>query len=478
MFAFAVWDDRDRTLTLCTDPFGEKPVYWCRDGERLVFASDVRALREADPSLGTPRESALGPFLALGTMPAVDASFFARVQRLPGRARPARSRTAGWTCAATGRPREVPVPASYAGCGRRAARAARRLDPPAAAQRRAGRHVAERRRRLVGDRRARRRARVRCHAPRVHGELPGLRARRVGATRPRSRAPPGCSSITRSRRPPSELLDDLDTLVRDQEEPFGSLSIYAQWRVNRAAHDAGVTVLLDGQGGDELFGGYPGTAGWALRSQGARSAARAVVSGRGERAPRRPDGGRRRRAAALRRAPPPPRLRVALHAGRAGRRGGPASSPACRPARTAARRCGASCCASASRRACRSCCATPTATRWRTAARCACRCSIAASRSSRCPRRREYLYAGGWTKRILRDAVRDVVPGGDPGPPRQGRLRAAAGALARRTGGRGADPRGAARSRGPGPRPVRDRADRGRRARRRLARSGRRSGER
>src|SRR2546428_11230770 len=38
--------------------------------------------------------------------------------------------------------------------------------------------------------------------------------------------------------------------------PFFSLSFYAQWCVMRAARDAGVKVLLDGQGGDEVFGGY------------------------------------------------------------------------------------------------------------------------------------------------------------------------------------------------------------------------------
>jgi asparagine synthase (glutamine-hydrolysing) len=80
-----------------------------------------------------------------------------------------------------------------------------------------------------------------------------------------------------------ELLDDLDALVRDQEEPFVSLSIYAQWRVNKAAHDAGVTVLLDGQGGDELFGGYAGIGGWALRARGPRAAVRAALGDRRDR---------------------------------------------------------------------------------------------------------------------------------------------------------------------------------------------------
>jgi asparagine synthase (glutamine-hydrolysing) len=38
--------------------------------------------------------------------------------------------------------------------------------------------------------------------------------------------------------------------------PFGALSFYAQWRVMRAASESGVKVLIDGQGGDEVFGGY------------------------------------------------------------------------------------------------------------------------------------------------------------------------------------------------------------------------------
>jgi asparagine synthase (glutamine-hydrolysing) len=76
----------------------------------------------------------------------------------------------------------------------------------------------------------------------------------------------------------AELLDDLDALVRFQEEPFGSTSIYAQWRVMRAAHEAGVTVLLDGQGADELFAGYPGSKGWALRSLGPWETLRGLAS--------------------------------------------------------------------------------------------------------------------------------------------------------------------------------------------------------
>jgi asparagine synthase (glutamine-hydrolysing) len=54
----------------------------------------------------------------------------------------------------------------------------------------------------------------------------------------------------------AELVRDLPSLVRSQDEPFPSAGVYSQWRVMRAASEAGVRVLLDGQGGDEVLGGY------------------------------------------------------------------------------------------------------------------------------------------------------------------------------------------------------------------------------
>jgi len=75
-----------------------------------------------------------------------------------------------------------------------------------------------------------------------------------------------------------DLLKDLPAVVGCQGEPFGSASIYAQWRVMRAAREAGIIVLLDGQGADELFGGYPSATGWALRSQGTVATARGLLS--------------------------------------------------------------------------------------------------------------------------------------------------------------------------------------------------------
>ncbi len=55
---------------------------------------------------------------------------------------------------------------------------------------------------------------------------------------------------------PEDLLTDLHDLIYYQDEPFPSTSIYAQYKVMELANLNGVKVVLDGQGGDELFGGY------------------------------------------------------------------------------------------------------------------------------------------------------------------------------------------------------------------------------
>lgn len=79
---------------------------------------------------------------------------------------------------------------------------------------------------------------------------------------------------------PEDLASDLEALVRAQGEPFGTSSIYAQYRVFKAAREAGVPVTLDGQGADEMLGGYypyVGTAGAAYLRRGRPDKAAALA---------------------------------------------------------------------------------------------------------------------------------------------------------------------------------------------------------
>lgn len=62
------------------------------------------------------------------------------------------------------------------------------------------------------------------------------------------------------------LFDNLDKLIKHQGEPFGSTSLYAQYKVFELAQNRGVVVTLDGQGADELLAGYNGYPMFRMRS--------------------------------------------------------------------------------------------------------------------------------------------------------------------------------------------------------------------
>jgi asparagine synthase (glutamine-hydrolysing) len=53
-----------------------------------------------------------------------------------------------------------------------------------------------------------------------------------------------------------EFEADIKNIIYHQDEPFQSASIFAQYKVMQLARKNNVTVLLDGQGADELLGGY------------------------------------------------------------------------------------------------------------------------------------------------------------------------------------------------------------------------------
>ncbi|MGC4037900.1 MAG: asparagine synthase (glutamine-hydrolyzing) [Chitinophagaceae bacterium] len=53
------------------------------------------------------------------------------------------------------------------------------------------------------------------------------------------------------------MAHDIEKLMFHQEEPFGSASIYAQYKVYEAASENGIKSMLDGQGADEILAGYP-----------------------------------------------------------------------------------------------------------------------------------------------------------------------------------------------------------------------------
>ncbi len=276
MFAFGVWDERDRSLTLAVDPFGEKPLLYVQDGERLVFASDVQALAEAVPGAGAADDEAVAAFVARGTMPPVERSFFARIRKLPG-GHVLRWRDGRVTIRRYWAPQPVAVPGEYGDAVTQlrellldAIRLRLRADVPVGTSLSGGvdsSAIVTLSAHLAGDHRR--------HA---------FTARFPGYARDEWRyaeAVAGAAGVVEHH--PAEptldtLADDLTAFVAAQQEPVLKLNQYAQWSVFAAAREAGVTVLLDGQGADELLAGYLLTRGYALRSLGPAAMARAYAT--------------------------------------------------------------------------------------------------------------------------------------------------------------------------------------------------------
>jgi asparagine synthase (glutamine-hydrolysing) len=82
MFAFALWDRNRRRLLVARDHFGQKPLFYTDKDGRLTFASEIKALLADDPSLAELSPRALDQYLTMRFVQPPE-TFFARVRALP-----------------------------------------------------------------------------------------------------------------------------------------------------------------------------------------------------------------------------------------------------------------------------------------------------------------------------------------------------------------------------------------------------------
>ncbi len=84
MFAFAIWDRREKRLFLARDRIGEKPLYYFTDGVRLIFASEIKAILASGRVPRKMRREGLANFLGFGHAIAPETMFEGVSKLLPG----------------------------------------------------------------------------------------------------------------------------------------------------------------------------------------------------------------------------------------------------------------------------------------------------------------------------------------------------------------------------------------------------------
>jgi asparagine synthase (glutamine-hydrolysing) len=299
MFAIALWDRRARRLWLARDRFGEKPLYYGWAGGVLLFGSELKALACHPRWTGALDRGALGLFLAQAYLPA-PYSAYAGIGKLP---------PGSYVGIAAGD--TAPAPTFYWSPREQAAAAAASPfagDLAAATERLEG---------LID----------RSVALRLEADVPvgvflsggidsstvvaALQRARPGAVRSFSVAFPDprydesahAAAVARHlgtdhtelRVSEADCLAVLPRLPEIYDEPFADASAIPTTVLCQVTR-AQVKVALSGDGGDELFGGYPryaaAAAGWRAiagqdRLRGAAHLVAGALAGRNARPARR-----------------------------------------------------------------------------------------------------------------------------------------------------------------------------------------------
>lgn len=256
MFAFALYDRRRRRLVLGRDKVGKKPLYWsCEDGV-LRWGSELRALVDARSHAIDP--AALTDYLRFGYVPA-PRTIYQGIHRLPAghqlvceRGRPPRLHCY-WAF--------TPVPD-------------RGGEPSAEEGRRWREQLVQHLSAAVGRR-------LESEVPMGYLLSAGLDSASVFALAARKTSPGPVQAFTIGFA--DQALDesaiaarlagsqgarhhvrmvgeaeraDLERVLREVEEPISTDALLPTGQVFRSVRQAGITVVMSGEGGDELFAGY------------------------------------------------------------------------------------------------------------------------------------------------------------------------------------------------------------------------------
>ena len=258
MFALAIWDSTAKKIFAARDRFGEKPFYYVYIPQRLfAFASEMKALWAAGLAGRRIHEETLALFTQHGQVEIGEQTIYEGIQRLP------QAHTLTLTAS-----------------GHLQKRRYWDIDPRVQIESWTDQRYAEEfREHFTNSVNLRLRADVPVGSSLSGGLdsttvvsvinrlLPETAVQKTFSARfddPSRDEGKWMDLVTKSNRverhdvwPTAErFFEELSDLFWHQEEPFTSASVYAQWNVMRLAKQNDVTVLLDGQGADEMLGGY------------------------------------------------------------------------------------------------------------------------------------------------------------------------------------------------------------------------------
>ncbi len=256
MFAFALWDNRKRTLLLARDRFGEKPLYIARSEKGLIFASEMKAILAIRPELREPNPRAIYRYLARGDLDLDHESFFQGIESLPGGCYLLLDAQARGEVKRYWEPRACSVPSTHGEAVERfrellfdSVRIRLRSDVPVGSSLSGGVDSSS----IVSTIHAEKTTQTlhqRTFSARFHSKAHD-EGRFIEVVTYRVEADSHEVWVE-----PEKFIDEFELLQYHQEEPIASASPFAQWLVMRLAKENGTTVLLDGQGADEILAGY------------------------------------------------------------------------------------------------------------------------------------------------------------------------------------------------------------------------------
>ncbi len=260
MFAFAIWDEKEKELFAARDRFGEKPFFYFFDGQKFLFASEIKALRAAGIEC-RPNQKMLFNFITIGYTdnPAnPHETFFENISKLP---------------AAT-------VLKYNAGNNQLVLEKYWDIDFEKQVKKITDNEAIDQFNHLFSTS-VQRRLRsdvdvgtslsggldsssvVATAAPFTihHSPFTSFTALFPGFEKDESLFSKQVADQFGLQQfainiSAGEMLNDWEKLCHYQEEPFGSASIYAQYKVFELAKKHNIKVLLDGQGADETLAGY------------------------------------------------------------------------------------------------------------------------------------------------------------------------------------------------------------------------------